>query len=63
MMVAIRHSLKYIARSDDGEDGDDEDDDETEQCMLSKDDEPGTVMGTITKSVQQPTERFIYKSR
>jgi len=58
MPVAIRGSLSDLANSDAGEDGEDEDDDETEQGKLSEDDEPGWVMGTITKTVQLCMERF-----
>jgi hypothetical protein len=61
MLVAIRDSLSDIASSDNGEDGEDEDDEETEQGKLSEDDEPGWVMGTITKTVQQHMERFRQK--
>jgi len=61
MLVAIGDSLSDLARSDDGEDGEDEDDEETEQGKLSKDDEPGWVMGTITKTVQQRIKRFRLK--
>jgi hypothetical protein len=50
MMVAIGDSLRGLASSDVGEDWEDEDDDETEQGQLSKDDKPGWVMGTITKT-------------
>ena len=60
-LVAIGDSLSDLASSDDGEDGEDEDDEETEQGMLSEDDEPGWVMGTITKTVQQHMERFQQK--
>jgi len=58
MLVAIGDSLSDLATSDDGEDGEEEDDEVTEQGNLSKDDEPGWVMGTITKTVQQRMERF-----
>jgi len=58
MMVAIGNSLSNTASSDDGDDGDDEDDEETEQGMLSKDDEPGWVMGTISKTAEQWMESF-----
>jgi len=61
MLVAIADSLSDLASSDDGEDGEDEDDEETEQGKLSEDDEPGWVMGTITKMVQQRLERFRQK--
>jgi len=52
MMVAIGDSLSDLACSDDGENGEDEDDEETERGKLCEDDEPGWVMGTITKTVQ-----------
>jgi len=58
IMVAIGDSLSDRASSDDGEDGEDEDDEVTEQGKLSKDDEPGCVMSTMTKTVQQRTEWF-----
>ena len=61
MLVAIGDSLSDLASSDDGEDGEDEDEEETEQGKLSDDDEPGWVMGTITKTVQQRMERFQQK--
>jgi len=51
MMAAIADSLSDLASFDDGEDGQNEDE-ETEQGKLSEDDEPGWVMGTITKTVQ-----------
>jgi len=56
MLVAIGDSLSDLASSDDGEDGEEEDEEQTEQGNLSKDDEPGWVMGTITKTVQQRME-------
>jgi len=60
MMAAIGGSLSDLARSDDGEDGEDEDE-ETELGKLSEDDEPGRVMGTISKTVQQRMESFRQK--
>ena len=60
MMAAIGDSLSDLASSDDGQDGEDEDA-ETEQGKLSEDNEPGWVMGTITKTVQQRMERFCQK--
>jgi hypothetical protein len=60
MMAAIGDSLSDLASSDYGEDGEDEDE-ETEQGKLSEDDEPGMVMGTITKMVQQRMESFRQK--
>jgi len=61
MLVAIGDCLSDLASSDDGEDGEEEDDEETEHGNLSEDDEPGWVMGTITKTVQQRMERFRQK--
>ena len=61
MQVAIGDSLSDLASSDDVEDAEDEDDEETEQGKLSKDDEPGCVMGTIAKTEQQCMERFQQK--
>jgi hypothetical protein len=49
MKIAIGDSLSEIAGSNNGEDGEDENDEETEQGDLSEDDEPGGVMGTISK--------------
>jgi hypothetical protein len=57
-LVAIRDSLCDLASSDNGKNGEDEDDEETEQGKFSEDDDPGWVMGTITKSVQQSIERY-----
>jgi len=59
-MAAIGESLSDLASSDDGEDGEDEDE-ETAQGKLSEDDEPGWVMGTITKTVQPRMESFRQK--
>jgi len=61
MLVVLGDSLSDLASSDDGEDGEEEDDEETEQCNFSEDDEPGWVMGPITKTVQQRMERFRQK--
>jgi len=61
MLVTLGDILSDLASSDDGEDGEDEDDEETEQGKLSEDDEPGWVMGTITKTVQRRMERFRQK--
>jgi hypothetical protein len=63
MMNAIRDSLSDLASSDDGQDGEDMDDDEedTNLGMLSDDDEPGWVMGTISKTVQHRMQSFWQK--
>jgi len=61
MLVAIGDSLRDLASSDNGVDGAEEDDEETEQGNLSEDNEPGWVMATITKKVQQRMERFWQK--
>jgi hypothetical protein len=57
MMATIGDSLSGLASSDDVEDWEDEDE-ETEQGKMSKDDEPGWVMGTMSKTVQQRMESF-----
>jgi len=61
MHVTIGDSLSDLVSSDDWEDGDEGDDEETEQGSWSEDDEPGWVIGTITKTVQQRMERFRQK--
>ena len=61
MLVAIGDSLSDLASSDDGENREVEDDEENEQGKLNVDNEPGRVMGTITKTVQQRMERFRQK--
>jgi len=57
ILVAIGDSLSDLASSNNGEDGEDEDDEETAKGKLSEDDDPGWVMGTLTKTVQQRMER------
>jgi hypothetical protein len=54
MLDAFGASLSDFARSDDLEDV--EDNEDTELGNLGEDDEPGWVMGTISKTVQQRTE-------
>ena len=63
MLNAIRDSLSDLACSDDGEDGVDKDDDEEDSAggKLSEDDQPGRVMGSISKTVQHRMERFRQK--
>jgi hypothetical protein len=56
MEAACGDSLSDLANSNDGEDVKDENYEETEQGKLSEDDEPGWVMGTITKTVPQRIE-------
>jgi hypothetical protein len=56
MEAACGDSLSDLANSDDGEDVKDENYAETEQGKLSEHDEPGWVMGTITKTVPQRIE-------
>jgi len=51
MMAAISGSLSAIAIPENGQDGDNEDDEQIELGKLSKDHEPGWIMGTITKRV------------
>ena len=51
--------LSDLAISDDEEDGDDDEDEEdTELGKLSEDDEPGWVMGTISKTVPHRMDSF-----
>ena len=64
MLNAIGDSLSYLATCDDSEDVEDEhddDDEETEQGKPSQDDEPGWVVGIISKMVQRRMERFWQK--
>jgi hypothetical protein len=63
MFNAIGDSLSDLPSSDDEQDGEDEEDDEddTELGKLSDDDDPGWVMGTITKTVQYRIESFRQK--
>jgi len=63
MLNTIGDSLSDLPSSDDEEDGEDVDDDEedTELGMLSEDDEPGWVMGTLSKMVQHHMESFRQK--
>jgi len=58
MLNAIGDSLSNLASSEYEEDREDEDDDEedTELGKLSEHDEPGWVMGTISKPVQHRME-------
>jgi len=59
MINAIRDSLSHLASSDNEKDGDDQGDEEaTELGNLSEDDQPGWVMGTISRTVQDHMERF-----
>jgi len=61
MLNAIGDSLSNLASSDDKQDGEAEEDDENDSELgkLSDDDEPGWVMGTISKTLQQGRmERF-----
>jgi hypothetical protein len=61
MMVVIRDCLSHLSSYSDGVDGEDEDDEETHWGQLSEDDEPGWVMGTIIKMVQQHMETYWQK--
>jgi hypothetical protein len=60
MLNAVGDSLSDLASSEDEQDGEDEDDDEenTGHGKLSEDDEPGWVMGTISKTVLHCMESF-----
>jgi len=63
MLNDIGESLSDLASSEDEEDGEDIDDNEedTEPGMLSDDDEPGWVMGTVSKMVRHHMESFRQK--
>jgi len=62
MLNSIGDSLSDLASSADEEDVEDEvHDDHTEQGKLSEDDDPGWVMGSVSKSVQRRIERFWQK--
>jgi hypothetical protein len=61
MRVAFANSVSDIVRSDDGDDGEQQDVESPERGQLSEDDEPGWMLGTITKTVQQRMERFWQK--
>jgi hypothetical protein len=58
MMVVTRDCLSHLLSYGDGVDGEDEDDEETQWGQLSEDDEPGWVMGTSIKMVQQHMETY-----
>jgi len=60
MLNAIGDSLSDHSSSKDVEDAEGEEDDEDDPAggKLSEDDEPGWVMGTISKTVQYRMERF-----
>jgi len=60
-MVDIGDSLNDIASSDHAEDGEDENDEQKEQGKRSEDEEPGWVVGTISKTVQHRMERLRQK--
>jgi hypothetical protein len=63
MLNVIGDSLSDLVSFDDEQDAEDKEDDEedTELGKLSDDDEPGWVMGTITKTVQHRMEIFRQK--
>ena len=60
MLNAVGDSLSDLAGSEDEEDREDEDDDEqdTELGKLCEDEDPGWVMGTISKTVKHCMESF-----
>jgi hypothetical protein len=62
LLVPIGDSRIVLASSDDGEDWEDDDAADTKQGKVSEDDEPGWVMGTITKTVQYHMERSQQKT-
>jgi hypothetical protein len=61
MLNTVRDSLGHLACSEakeDAADDEEDDDDDTELRKLSGDDEPGWVMGTISKTVHHHIESF-----
>jgi len=58
MIVAIGDSVSDLASSENGDDEEDKDDVENQQGVVSKDDDPGWAMGTITRMIKQYMERF-----
>jgi len=59
MLNTIRDGLSELVISDDEGDGEDKDDaEDTELGKLSEDDEPGWVMGTISKTFEYHMESF-----
>jgi len=60
MLNAIGDSLSNLASFDDEQDGEDKEDDEVDAELgkLSYDDEPGWVMGTISRTVQYHMDSF-----
>jgi len=62
MLNAVGDSLSDLASSEDEEDGENQEDEkETELGKLSEDDEPGWVMGTISKTVQHRMDSYWQK--
>ena len=59
-MNAIGDSMRDLASSDAEQNGEDKEyyEDDTELGKLSDDEEPGWVMGTISKTVQHRLESF-----
>jgi len=57
-MVAVGDRLSDLRSYNTWEDGEDGHDEGKEQGKLCEDDEPGWVIGTISKLVQQRMERF-----
>jgi hypothetical protein len=60
MLHAIGDSVRDLGSSDEEQVGEDEEDDEedTELGKLSNDDEPGWVVGTMSKTVQHRMDSF-----
>jgi len=58
---AVRDSLSNLASSDDEEDREDEEDEDTELGKVRDNNEPGWVIGTISKTVQYSMQSFRQK--
>jgi len=62
MLNALTDSLSDLASSEDEEDGEDKEDEQDKELdKLSKDDEPGWVMGTISKMIHHRMESLRQK--
>jgi len=57
-MVDWWQTLSNIASSDNVEDGEDDDNEETDLGKRSKDNEPGWVMGILSRMVELYMDRF-----
>ena len=59
VIITIQHTLSDLATSDNGEHGEDLDVKKTAQSLVSDNEEPGWVIGTLTRIAQQALRRFL----